>query len=158
MKLTDLLKTEEIVEPETLHMLFPELDDMDKQKALALKVVYNNRSTFEDMDVFENTVLVLNGIDPNVTIMEGSTPEFIWKAINLMKQIHPKVSFSDEVKEYIKAIFVDNGCMFFPPKSELENPIIEQVKQRARTGPFPLKEDDIGIQALRYLKIEKYIN
>ena len=48
--------------------------------------------------------------------------------------------------------------MFFPPKSELENPIIEQVKQRARTGPFPLKEDDIGIQALRYLKIEKYIN
>ena len=158
MKLTTLLKTEEIVEPETLHVLFPDFDSMDTQKALALKVIYNNRSTFEDMDVFENVVLVLNGIDPNVTIMEGSTPEFIWKAINIMKKIHPKVDFSEEVQEYIKVIFVDNECMFFPPKSGIENPILTQVKQRARSGPFPLKEDLIGIQALKYLKIEHYLN
>jgi len=158
MKLTEILKTEDILEPETLQMLFPNLDDMDRQKALALKVIYNNRSAFEDMDVFENVVLVLNGIDPNVTIMEGSTPEFIWKALDIMKKIHPKVKFSYEVQEYIKVIFVDSDCSFFPPKSGLENPILEQVKQRARSGPFPLKEDDIGIQALRYLKIENYLN
>ena len=128
MELTELLKQEEVVEPETLDMLYPNLSDMDKQTALALKVVYNNRAAFEDMDVFENIVQVLNGIDPNVTIMEGSTPEFIWKATNIMKRIHPKVEFSEEVQEYIKVIFVDDGCRFFPPKSGIENPLIGQVK------------------------------
>tara|TARA_Y100000592_G_scaffold27891_1_gene44385 strand:+ start:4847 stop:5323 length:477 start_codon:yes stop_codon:yes gene_type:complete len=157
MELSILLRKEEVVEPETLDMLYPDLSDMDKQTALALKVIYNNRSAFEDMDVFENIVLVLNGIDPNVYVMEGSTPEFIWKAVTIMKKIHPKVEFSNEIQEYIKAIFVDDGCRFFPPKSGIENPLIGQVKERAKSGPFPLKEDDIGIQALKYLKIEHYL-
>ena len=156
MELTDLLKTEEVIEPETLHMLFPDLGDMDKQKALALKVIYNNRSVFEDMDVFENAVLILNDIDPNVTRMEGSSPEFIWKAIDIIKQIHPKIDFSEEVKSYIKVIYHDNDYIFFPPKSGIDNPILEQVENRAKSSA-PLKEDDIGIQALRYLKIQEYI-
>jgi len=157
MDITDLLQNEDVVEPETLHMLFPNLTQMEKQKVLAIKVIHNNRCAFEDMDVFENIVFVLNGIDPNVTIMEGSTPEFIWKALDTIRQIHPKIEFAEEVKEYIKSIFLDQGYKVFPPKSGIDSPLLEQVEDRALHGPFPLEEDDIGIQALRYLKTMEYI-
>ena len=40
------------------------------------------------MDVFENVVLVLNGISPDIGKREGSTPELVWKAIDKIKQIY----------------------------------------------------------------------
>ena len=108
------------------------------------------------MDVFENAVLVLNGITPNVAIMEGLLPTFIWYALDIMSKYAKDREFSHEIQMYIKYIYNDAGCWFYPQYSGIpDNPVLS-VQAIAERGPFPLKEDYTGIQAYRYLKILNY--
>ena len=159
MNFQDIIKSKEIYEPETLEMLFPEMTSLDRQKLQVLWLLQNTRSAYEDLEVFENVVLILNDIEPDPTKMEGSTPEFIWKALDMIAKIHKDVELSDEVKAYIKYIYDDHGYNFYPPTSGIEQtPTYDRVKRKAETGPFPLKEDAFGIQVIRYLRIMKYIN
>lgn len=119
----------------------------------------NTRSAYEDLEIFENVVLILNDIEPDPTKMEGSTPEFIWKALDIIAKIHKDVELADEVKAYIKYTYDDYGYSFYPPTSGLEQTQwYDKIKRTAETGPFPLKEDVFGIQVIRYLRIMKYIN
>jgi len=71
------------------------------------------------MDVFENAVLVLNGITPNVTRMEGLLPSHIWYALSIMSKYTKKREFSHEVKMYIKYIYNDAGCWFYPEYADI---------------------------------------
>lgn len=158
MDITEILETAEITEPETLRHVFPNFTSLDIQKIQVLWLLRNSRAAYEDMDVFENVVLILNGIEPNVSRMEGSTPEFIWKAMDIIKRINPDIEFADEIQQYIKFVFNDNGLWFYPPGSGLVTPMLNRVKRLAETGPFPLKETDIGIQTIRYLRIMEYLN
>lgn len=115
------------------------------------------------MDVFENAVLVLNGITPNVVSMEGLLPEYIWYALSIMSKYAKDREFSHEVKMYIKYIYNDAGYWFYPEYADIPDNNVLSVQALAERGPFPLKEDYIGIQAYRYLKLlnyteEKYTN
>ena len=152
----ELLKLDGL-EPETINRFYPFLTDIDKEQIQVLKVLQDTRAAYEDFYVFENAVLVLNEVSPNITEMEGSTPEFIWRTLDIIFTLHPKLELSWEVLGYIKYIFNDNGYYFYHPKLQLENPHYEAVKQLAENGPFPVKEDFIGIQAIKYLKIKSYL-
>jgi len=152
----NLLKIEGL-EPETINRFYPFLTDMDKEQIQVLKVLQDTRAAYEDMYVFENAVMVLNEISPNISEMEGSTPEFIWKTLDIIYRLHPKVELSWEVQMYIKYIFNDNGYYFYHPKLGIDNNYYNSVKELADNGPFPLKEDFFGIQASKYLKIMEYL-
>ncbi len=89
--------------------------------------------------------------------MEGSTPEFVWRAIDIIRRIHPSIEFADEVVKYIKYTFNSNGVWFYPERIGIDNPILKAVKTMAITGPFPLKESYIGIQTMHYLRIQEYL-
>lgn len=149
----DLLTQEEYIEPETLTQLFPGMTALEREKLLVLSVLKNTRAAYEDMDVFENACYVLNDIMPDINKTEGCPPEFIWKSINLIKMLYPSIEFSEEVLQYIKFNFNDNGYYFYPENIGLDNPIIEDVKTLAQRGPFPLAETVMGIQAAKYLKL-----
>jgi len=153
----DLLQ-EDYIEPETLKQLFPGMSDIEREKIQVLAVLKNTRAAYEDMDVFENACMVLNGISPDVNKTEGCLPEHIWKTIKIIKSMYPDIDLSDEVKEYIKFIFNDNGYYFYPEGIEMDNPILEDVKTLALHGPFPLAETFYGVQASRYLKLTQEIN
>ena len=157
MTIIDLINMPEELEPETVHRFFPLLSSLDVQQIQALRILKYTRAAYEDMNVFENVVSVLNGISPTVNIMEGSTPEFIWKALDIIFKLHPNLELSWEIEHYIKYIFNDNGIYFYHPKISLENPIYDSVIERSKCGPFPLEEDHIGIQAYHYLRIQQYI-
>ena len=158
LSLTELISLHEPLEPETISRFYPELSDVEVQKVLVMKVIRDTSMVFEDFDVFENAVHVLNSISPDVTKTEGCLPEHIWYAIQLIEQIAKK-EFSYEVKEYIKWCHIDQGYKVFPPSvfSAEENPLYDTVKQMAEEGPFPLQETTVGIQAVKYLKIQEYI-
>ncbi len=158
MDISEILENTEITEPETLKEVFPNFKSLDIQKIQVLWLLRNSRAAYEDLDVFENVVLILNGIEPDVGKTEGSTPEFIWKAVDIIRRIHPDIEFADEIQEYIKFVFNDNGLRFYPPGTGLETPMLARVKKLAETGPFPLKENDIGIQTIQYLRIMEYLN
>lgn len=148
----DLLQ-EDYIEPETLKQLFPGMSDLEREKIMVLSILKNTRTAYEDMDVFENVCLVLNGISPDVNKMEGCLPEHIWKTIKIIKELYPDVELSDEVKAYIKYIFNDNGYYFYPENIGIDNPILSDIKTLAVSGPFPLAETFYGIQAAKYLKL-----
>lgn len=158
MDFLDILESDEIIEPETIRQVFPDLSTLDVQKLQVLWLLKHTRAAYEDIDVFEKVVLVLNNIEPDVTKMEGSTPEYLWKALGLIRKIHPDVEFAHEVQEYIKFIFNDNGLQFYPPGTGLENHMLNDIKRLAEVGPFPLGETPVGIQAVRYLQIMHYLN
>jgi len=154
----DLLQ-EDFIEPETLKQLFPGMSDIEREKIQVLAVLKNTRAAYEDMDVFENACMVLNGISPDVNKTEGCLPEHIWNTIKIIKSMYPDIELSDEVKEYIKFIFNDNGYYFYPEGIGMENPILEDVKTLALHGPFPLSAETFyAVQALRYLKLTQEIN
>lgn len=153
----DLLQ-EDYIEPETIKQLFPGMSDIEREKLQVLMVLKTTRAAYEDMDVFENACMVLNGISPDVNKTEGCLPEHIWKTIKIIRSMYPEIELSDEVKEYIKFIFNDNGYYFYPENIGLENPILDDVKTLAEHGPFPLAETFHGIQATKYLKLIQEAN
>lgn len=153
----DLLK-ETHIEPETLTQLFPGMSDLEKETLLVLSVLKSTRAAYEDMDVFENACLVLNGITPDVDKTEGCLPEYIWKTIDIIHRMYPDIEFSDDVKSYIKFIFEDNGYYFYPEGIGIINPLLKDIKTLAEFGPFPLAETLYGIQATKYLKLTQENN
>ncbi len=157
MLIEDLLKIPGVIEPETLHKLFPKLNNLERQQVLVIKLLRETRQAYEDMDVFENVCLVLNGINPDVGKTEGCLPEFIWKALDIIQNMHPNLELSFEVTQYIKFMFIDNGYTFFHPFANIDDSMLDVVKDKAGSGPFPLEEDRLGIQAAKYLKIMEYI-
>ena len=157
--ISELVESEEELEPETLQQLYPDLNSVDRQKVLALRLMRHTAAPWVDFDVFENTCLIVNNIEPRVGQTQGCQPWHIWKLLEMARRVFdgelPEIS--DEVKEYIKFIHIDNGFQFFPPNIGIDNPKLEEIKQKAETGPFPLGEDPIEIQAAKYLKIQQYL-
>ena len=155
--LAELLHSKEPLEPETLYQLFPELSPLEVQKLQVMKVLIDTTFIHEDMDVFENAVYVINGIDPDINNTTGCKPEWIWYAVLFIEKIIHK-TYSDEVLEYIKWNFNNAGLKFYPPCfAKDDNELLKDVIYKATKGPFPLKEEFLGIQALGYLKIQEYI-
>jgi len=76
MQPIDVIKSPERIDPETIRAL-TNLSSADVEKTLVLDVIKNTNAVFEDMYVFENAVLVLNGMIPDVTKVEGSQPHLI---------------------------------------------------------------------------------
>ncbi len=52
----DVLTSREVIEPETITMMFPDLSSLERQKLQVMWLLYNTRSAYEDMDVFEKVV------------------------------------------------------------------------------------------------------
>lgn len=152
MEILDLITSPEPLEPETIRELFPELSSDDIEKILATKVAFQTNAPFEDMDIFENLVYVLNGVKPDVTKMEGCTPKMVWDAIFEIKKIRKEFEFAHEVLMYIKYIFTSNGYYFYPENIGLENKHMELIKNRLKEKT-PLEENFIDIQATKYKEI-----
>ncbi len=66
IELSEFLNSDEVLEPETLRQLFPEMDDISCELALTIKVIKCTNTVFNDLDVFENCVQVLNGVTPDI--------------------------------------------------------------------------------------------
>ena len=159
MTIFELILSPEPLEPETISQLNPTLTPQERELVLVTKVIRDTNFVHEDIDVFENAVMVINDITPSIYHMEGSKPEWIWRAVTAINTIRPDVEFSDEVLRYIKFTFNNDGIRFYPPNIGLDNPILEEVIEKATKGPFPLHDDThINIQAIKYLKLQEYIN
>lgn len=121
MELSQLIFNVDPLEPETVRHLFPELSSFDIVKILTTKVILQTNAAFEDMDIFENCVWVLNDITPDVYKMEGCSPLMIWKAIDNIRKIRKEFELSYEVLMYIKYIFNLHNLYFYPQDIGLDN-------------------------------------
>lgn len=161
MNSTDIIKKEEYLEPSTIRQLLDLDESKEVQKLLAAKVIQNTEAPFIDFYVFENVVYLLNNIEPNIKQVEGASPEMIWLALESIKNLRPDFKLSHEVKMYIRFSFKNEGLIFLPPLTQMENPNLKEVQQRAneiKKGKDPLLDDTMDVQALKFLRIKEYIN
>lgn len=158
MTIEDLVISDEPLEPETLDQLFPELNPKEREYILTLRVIIHTNLIFEDMDIFENAVQVLNDISPDVFKTEGVKPEWIWNALRLITKLRPDADFSEEVYRYIAFIQKSNDMLFIPDiPGYKRDPYLTTIINLVKDQRKPLPEDKDGIQASRYLKIIEYL-
>lgn len=159
LSIAQLIEQQEELEPETLKDLFPNLSSKDRQKLLALRLLRHTRAPYEDFYVFENVCHVINDIEPSVDRSEGCSPGQIWYIFNVIRRLFDGSvpDLADEIKEYIRFCHKDNGLQFYPPNIGMENSKLEEVKDKAGKGPFPLTEEPLDLQAMHYLKIQRYL-
>lgn len=169
MELTELLEISknEIVEPETIRQLMPDLSEEDFNELEAIISVKSSNYPFENFYVFENVVHALNGMVPRVDMIEGSSPLWIWYACEIIQKLRPNMELSQEVIEYVKKIFTDEGIYFLHPyitkidDAEIDLEEFAQIyvaaKHKAKEGPFPIEADSfINRQAIELMKMELY--
>lgn len=79
--------------------------------------------------------------------------------MDVIKRLYPnKLPYiTDEIKHYVKFIFKDHGYQFYPKELQIENNRLDEVRDRALDGPFPLGEEVLDIQAVRYLRLQEYL-
>lgn len=155
----DILDKEEYLEPETIRALKGEgTSSLEVLKELTKKIIKNTNAPFVDFYVFENVVHVLNGIEPDVDKMEGTTPSQIWYALERMEELRPGFELSHEVKMYIRFAFKNAGMTFLPPLTGQEDPNLDDVIRRAEKGNLIESSDNpIELQAIHYLRIQEYL-
>ncbi len=148
------------LEPETVRQVRgDDVSDFEVIQELTLKVLKETDAPFIDFYVFEDVVHVLNDLEPDVEVLQGTTPEQIWYALDQIKILRQKpYEFSHEVKEYIKYIFKEEGFLFLPPQVFGVTPSYEQARALAVTGPFPINDEtELGAQGIKYARIREYL-
>lgn len=156
-EIATLITSDEVLEPETLRQLHPDITETEFNRIMATKVLIKTRGFWEDMFHFETIVQALNGRVPDPTQMRGCTAEEIWFALETAHRIFPEREFADEVIEYVKHFFNQDGVYIYPPFLPIPNPYYTKAVYAAENGPFPLDESTEGIQAAKFLEIQQYI-
>jgi hypothetical protein len=151
---------DEGIEPETIKAFYPHATEGEINFLQALITLKSVDRPFKDFYIFEDIITALNHQTPDFTTLEPPQPEELWHGIHVMKDIQPEIEFSPEVIIYAKSVFNDAGIYFYPTvldNSEQNRRILEKIKNKAGTGPFPLKNDKIeDIQASHYLSLNLY--
>ena len=146
------------VEPETIRDLYPNLSNREFNKLMAVLSIKFSNYPFENFYVFENVALALNNIVPDITMVEGCLPKWIWYAIETMSRLRPAMEYSEDVVEYIRRIFADNGVYLYPRGLQIDNPILEKAEQIIdKATKLPLKDDSfVDRQAVILLTLNLY--
>jgi len=157
----EILSNEDYIEPETIRQLRGEdTASLEVLKDMTRILITKTRAPFIDFYVFENIVHVLNGMEPDVENVQGSTPEQIWFALLTIKDMLGKEpDLSHEVKTYIRFIYRDNGCLFLPNIGfdKEDDPLLEQIQEREAKGNLIEDANPIENQAIKYARILEYI-
>ena len=162
MLLKELLEKaeEEVIEPETIRRLLPELTEEEFNTLEAMITIKTSNYPFEDFYAFENVIRALNGFIPDITMIEGAEPKWIWYACEIFKKLRPNMKFSHEVFEYIRSIYADRGIYILHPyvtDTGLHQQLYIAAKHKSENGPFPIEPNSlINRQAIELMKMTLY--
>jgi len=157
-ELKALIETQEdILEPETIRQFEPDMSEEEVNLILASATLRKTRVFWENYNSFEDIVQALNGMVPNPYVLQGTTPEQIWYALEIAHELFPEREFAPEVLKYIEFMFNEYGVFIYPSYLPIDNPYLSRAVYLAQNGPFPLGETTEEIQAAKYLAIQEYL-
>ena len=105
---------------------YPDLDDWEPESVMAeygeegrdaimvAKFCFTTRMPWEDMQVFEKTVVVLNGRPLFGDVMQDLDVREISFAVDMMKAIFPDELFNDVIAKYIAIEATHEGFVILP--------------------------------------------
>lgn len=101
-------------EPETFSLRIDldykaSLSEVNFHKIHALKTLHLVDSYWQRWEIFLWCTMAFNGISPNFTMMQVPTVAQCAVSVDVSKRLRDDVAWSDEVKEYIKAVYKFDG-------------------------------------------------
>jgi len=111
------------LDPELISTLFGIHNSIEQEQLMALIAVIKNDSFEDDPLLFENLVLILNGVSPFMGEYETTQVEQIWYALFIIGGLRPTFTLNERVKGYIKFIHDDAGFYIYPKESNLKTPM-----------------------------------
>lgn len=116
---------------------------------MAAKIAKNSRLPWENPEVFENIVLVLNGREALPDIEQDVTIKEIAFAVKCLRDEFPKEKFNDYVCQYFAAEAGEEGIAVLPP---------ELASAQRFIPPIFLNKEQQEIQNAHLEEIRDYIN
>lgn len=162
MTIKDIITLDPIEYPDTeiLREDFADLSEGQWNFLQALLTCRKDPRPWEDFYIFENIITALNYEVPDFSAMEPPNAEKLWHGIALMETMAPRLPFAFEVRTYARRVFNDSGVYVYPESiddSEDNKAMLKQVEDRAKSGPFPLRDDSvIDLQASHLMAMKLY--
>jgi hypothetical protein len=127
--------------------------EQELEKIFALKALKENPGILGNAFTFEKLVYVLNGLKPNVMMLEPPTILHIAKAIKFLQNEFLDHKWHPEIKQYIAHVAYEEGWFTLP-----EILLFAQNELNSLHQNIELDEEQKEIQKLKHLAIEKYLN
>lgn len=123
----ELIDSHDVIDPELVPSLFGLQDSLEQEQLMALITIVKNDNVLSDPLLFENIVLILNGVPPEMVQFDGTTPSQIWYAVFILSKLRPDFKLSEIVKAYIEFIHSENGFFVYPRETGIKTPIKENL-------------------------------
>jgi hypothetical protein len=123
----DAIDDLDCLNPEDVFPMFGISSDLEREQLMALVALIKSDIWMENPLLFEDMVLILNGISPSPLSFESVTCKQIYYALYVMKHFRPDLDLSELVKAYIEFEFSEEGFLVFPKESGMETPIKEYL-------------------------------
>lgn len=101
--------------------------DVNRMKILAAMTLHVVDSFWEQWEVFENTILALNGIIPRIGYIQPPDVAHLMAGVDIANSIR-KEEFSDEVCRYTAACFMDDQVSYAPEPLDYARMYLAQPK------------------------------
>lgn len=101
--------------------------DVNRMKILATVTLHVVDSFWEQWDVFENTILALNGVIPRIGFMQPPDIPLLMTGVDIANSIR-KEEFSDEVSRYSAACFLHEHVSYTPEPLEFAQMYVTMPK------------------------------
>jgi len=95
------------------------LEDINRDKILAIRHLCNNDAAFTDWYEFNQLALAFAGVMADFEYLKLPTPGMIVNCVRILKHIRPDGEYNDDVRKYISIIFIENG-IYIPGPSIVE--------------------------------------
>jgi len=165
-------------EPETIEQtLFIRygvaLEDVNRDKVMAIKHLCGNDRAFSDWFEFNQLALAFSGVIADFEMLRKPTPGMIISTVKVMNYIRPdrESFFGEDVLKYMVISLIDDGIYIPPPSillltkknmSELVSSdtkkewinILKRYNQIVTGEDLEIKEDLVDIQAKRLVNAE----
>jgi hypothetical protein len=156
-------------EPETLEVAIPHdfgtasISDVNLQKINACKALHLVDSFWERWEVFGWCTMGLNGIFPDIQIMQVPTVAQCAVSVDIANRIREDVAWSDEVQQYLVAVFKHDNILVpmapleFVPLDGLHVAIDREWDAVRASGRAPKGDTLADEQLRRMLEVNRFL-
>ena len=117
------------------------LNQVVREKLLAMKSCINSNIAWLDFDIFSKTVLALNGVIPSFKYKEDPTVAQIIKALRVMVTLREGELFDDDVSKYIATVCKKEGLVMELPQLSFIKPFMIQLTLEENLKYRPVIEE-----------------
>jgi len=101
--------------------------DVNRMKILATMTLHVVDAFWEQWDVFENTILALNGVIPRIGHMQPPDAALLMAGVDIVASIREE-EYSDEVSRYTAACLLNEGVTYAPKPLEFCQQYVSQPR------------------------------